>query len=85
VGEREAARVRAAIAQTFAYRKTHPLPRRLPEPPASWVKAYAQMAEEDSLPWRTLTSVTEAARAFLDPVLGGDAQARWTLSRWSWE
>jgi hypothetical protein len=52
---------------------------------ANWEKPYAQMAEEDSLPWPTLAALMEAARAFLDPVLGVGARDRWRPSRWSWE
>jgi len=84
VGDREAVRVRAAIEQTFAYRKTHPIPPRLPDPPVSWERPYAQLAEEDALPWTTLAAVIEAARAFLDPVLRGDDLKRWSPARWRW-
>jgi hypothetical protein len=84
VGERDAARVRTAIEQTFGHRRTHPVPARLPDPPASWEQAYAQMAEEDSLPWPTLLAVTEAARSFLDPVLTGSRGERWIPGRWIW-
>jgi len=84
VGDREVVRVRAAIEQTFAHRKTHPVPPRLPDPPASWERPYAQLAEEDALPWTTLVAVIEAARAFLDPVLRGDDLERWSPARWRW-
>jgi hypothetical protein len=65
----EAARVRAAIEQTFAFRGTHDRPRMLPEPPPEWRDAYASMAAEDSLLWPTLDDVFEAAKAFVEPVL----------------
>lgn len=83
VGERDAALVRAAIEQTFAYRGTHPVPAR-PDPPGSWEMPYAEMADEDSLPWPTLQVVTDVARAFIDPVLAGGGHARWTPRRWEW-
>lgn len=83
-GEREAARIRAAIRQTFGYRRTHDVPERLPEPPTAWEASYAAMAEEDSLPWRSLAAVTEAARAFVDPVLAGGGEARWSPADWAW-
>lgn len=83
-GERSASRMRAAFRATFAYRGTHDLPDRLPVPPAAWADAYAKMAEEDSLPWSTLVAVTEAARAFLDPVLVGEGDARWDVEAWAW-
>lgn len=83
-GEREAARMVTAIEQTFAFRKTHPVPAILPAPPATWERDYAAMAAADDLPWATLDSVTAAARAFLDPVLAGDAASRWRPASWSW-
>lgn len=66
----EAGKIRKALEQTFSFRKTHPTPGSLPPPPSSWLAAYARMAEEDELRWRTLDEVTSAARTFLDPVLG---------------
>jgi Nucleotidyl transferase AbiEii toxin, Type IV TA system len=33
----EAARLRAALERTFAFRATHPLPTSLPNPPANWL------------------------------------------------
>jgi len=84
VGERDVALLRAAIEQTFAYRGTHAVPAQLPDPPASWEHPYAEMAGEDSLPWPTLLAVTEAARAFIDPVLTRSGPGRWYPRRWAW-
>jgi hypothetical protein len=42
------------------------------------------MAAEDDLPCPTLSSVTAAARAFLDPVLAGVKGDRWNPSTWAW-
>ena len=83
-GAREAAKIREAIEQTFAFRKTHPVPERLPEPPLELEEPYAAMAAEDDLPWPTLSSVTAAARAFLDPVLAGGKGDRWSPATWTW-
>ena len=55
-----------------------------PEPPATWVAPYAAMAAEDQLAWSTLTDVTAAARAFLDPVLGGSPDLIWDAARRAW-
>jgi hypothetical protein len=49
------------------------VPAALPEPPAIWAPVYAELARRDGLPWPDLQAVTAAARAFLDPVLGGEA------------
>jgi hypothetical protein len=70
-------RLRAALEQTFRFRKTHELPEALPAPLPAWEAPYAAMAREDQLPWTTLADVTAAARAFLDPVLTPAAPARW--------
>lgn len=77
-------RVRAALEQTFGFRKTHDLPTALPEPPATWAAPYAAMAAEDQLAWSTLTDVIAAARAFLDPVLGGSLDLIWDPARRAW-
>jgi hypothetical protein len=76
--------LRAALEQTFGFRKTHGLPAALPEPDPSWSGPYEAMANEDQLPWLTLAHVMNAARGFLDPVLAGSLDARWEPLRWSW-
>lgn len=80
----EATFLRAALEQTFTFRRTHPLPLVMPDPPATWERPYAAMAAEDQLPWPTLDAVATAAKAFLDPVLAGTTQGRWTPAVWSW-
>lgn len=81
----DAKRVRAALDQTFGFRKTHDLPSKLPDPPATWTAPYAAMAAEDQLAWPTLAEVTAAARAFLDPILTGAADSTWNPPTWAWE
>jgi len=83
-GAREAAKIREAIELTFGFRKTHPVPERLPDPPPDWEDPYGEMAAEDGLPWPTLSSVTSAARTFLDPVLAGGLGGRWSPPTWTW-
>jgi hypothetical protein len=80
----EAKRLRAALGQTFTFRTTHPLPGKLPDPPPAWAAPYTAMAREDRLAWPSLDEVTEAARAFLDPVLAGDLDAIWEPESWRW-
>ena len=80
----DAKRLRAALEQTFSFRKTHELPATLPEPPPTWLVPYAAMAREDQLTWPTLADVTAAAKSFLDPVLTGALDARWVPKTWSW-
>lgn len=80
----DAKRLRAALEQTFTFRKTHAVPAILPEPLSAWVTPYAAMAREDRLAWATLEEVTKVAKAFLDPVLTGDLDAAWSPETWTW-
>lgn len=84
VGPLDAADLLEALTQTFAFRKTHDLPDRLPGPPSAWERPYAALAEEDELHWRTLRDVHAAAAEFLDPVLGELATGEWAPATWSW-
>jgi Nucleotidyl transferase AbiEii toxin, Type IV TA system len=81
----DAQRLQEAFEQTFAFRKTHALPTTLPAPLTAWKTPYAAMAREDHLAWPTLDEVTHAARAFLDPVLGGGLDAKWAPEGWRWQ
>lgn len=82
----EAARLRAAIEQTFAFRATHDCPTTVPEPPPEWRGPYASIAAEDSLPWPTLDDVFEAAKAFVEPVLSDSAcPPIWMSTSRRWE
>ncbi len=80
----DARRLRAALEQTFTFRKTHPLPTRLSAPLPAWTTPYATMARENELVWPALSDVTEAARQFLDPVLAAELDATWEPRHWSW-
>lgn len=80
----DAKRLRAALEQTFAFRKTHALPAHVPEPLIAWSAPYVAMAREDQLAWPTLDEVTKAAQAFLNPVLAGGLDATWEPERWGW-
>jgi len=80
----DAQRLRAALEQTFTFRKTHALPAKVPAPLGAWTTPYAAMAREDQLAWLTLDEVTTTAQTFLDPVLAGAFDATWEPERWSW-
>jgi hypothetical protein len=80
----DAKRLRAALEQTFTFRKTHALPATVPAPLGAWTTPYAAMAREDQLAWLTLDEVTKAAQTFLDPVLAGELDATWEPETWSW-
>lgn len=80
----DAKRLRAALEQTFTFRKTHAIPATVPAPPGAWTTPYAAMAREDQLAWPTLDEVTLAAQTFLDPVLAGELDALWDPATWKW-
>lgn len=84
IGALEASRLAKALEQTFTFRKTHALPDSLREPNAAWETPYAAMAKADQLAWPTLAEVTEVAKAFLDPILAGERDARWEPTSWRW-
>ncbi|MEM9461572.1 MAG: nucleotidyl transferase AbiEii/AbiGii toxin family protein [Myxococcota bacterium] len=77
-------RLRKAIAKTFAFRDTHPIPDRLPAPPVSWQGPYAEKALEFELPWKTLDECHARAQRFFDPVLGGLPVVTWDPEAWDW-
>lgn len=80
----DAKRLRAALEQTFTFRKTHPLPTTVPAPPPAWANPYTAMAREDQLAWPTLDDVINAVQLFLDPVLAGGLDATWNVLAWRW-
>jgi len=80
----DAKRLRTAIEQTFAFRRTHALPAAIPAPLEAWRTPYTAMAREDHLAWPTLDEVTKATQAFLDPVLAGELDAMWEPAARAW-
>lgn len=84
VGELDASTLRSVIQQTFDHRATHEVPPSLPAPAPAWEPVYARMAAADGLPWRTISELTEAVTAFLDPVLAAE-DATWDPSGWRWK
>jgi hypothetical protein len=80
----EARVLREAIATTFAHRNTHAIPTALQAPPDAWSSVYEALAREDELAWKTIGDVVSAARAFLNPVLGADADVVWDPVSWAW-
>lgn len=80
----DAHRLRAALEQTFDFRATHALPNSVPVPKETWREPYALISQRDQLKWRTLDEAIEAAKAFLDPVLEGDLEAKWDPATWTW-
>jgi hypothetical protein len=84
----EADRLSRSVEATFAVRGTHPIPERLPEPPASWAQPFASLAAEAvKLPTTDLLGGHALAAQFWDPFLADRAvhhlwlpdQRRWSI------
>ncbi len=73
-----------ALNATFQVRGTHPMPRRLPRPPAMWSTPFRRFAREVGLSYRTLTDATAAMSRFLDPILPGELKGEWDPKAWEW-
>ncbi len=82
-GPFESSRLRAALDATFAFRKTHALPFKLPGPPESWRPTYTRMATDEQLRWRDIDDLVVAVGRFVDPVLA-QAVGVWDPVTWSW-
>jgi hypothetical protein len=79
------AELRAGLDRTFSARHTHELPLAFPDPPPTWERPYAAMAERDGLPWSTLSEVADVVRQFLNPILSQDDAGTWEPRIWSWK
>lgn len=79
-----AQRFRDALALTFEARATHALPAALPPPPATWAAQYEDLAADHGLRWASLAEVTDAARAFVDPLLADRDVTTWDPAAWAW-
>lgn len=84
-GNLEAESLRRAFHATFAVRNTHPLPMRLPAPPASWARSFQRLAEQTGLEFITLEDASHAIFRFIDPLLSGQASGIWNPPHWQWE
>lgn len=74
-----------ALHATFDARATHPLPTRLPKPPADWSATFRRLVREVGLGYHTLADASEALAHFLDPVLQGQVRGIWNPVAWAWE
>jgi len=82
----EADRLSRSVEATFAVRRTHPIPERLPEPPASWEQPFGSMAiEAVNLPTTALREGHALAAQFWDPFLANRAVHQiWLPDRRRW-
>ena len=85
LGKMEGRVLRQALEATFETRETDELPKHLPDPPATWRAPFRRLAGETGLDYGTLHDAVEAARHFLDPVLGSEAPGVWDPVSWSWQ
>lgn len=79
-----ASTVRQALRETFAARKSHPLPVTVPSPPSEWRVRYERERDNNRLPWASIDDVLVEAARFLDPVLAGAAIGAWDPRSRSW-
>jgi hypothetical protein len=83
-GKIDANRLSRAIQATFDARKTHPLPREIPDPPTEWVKPFQKLSAEVSLSYQTLEAAATAVKHFLNPLLSGKIIGQWDPGAWYW-
>lgn len=83
VADLDSVALQCAIEETFAHRATHTVPPSSPDSARGWEPVHARMDASDDLPWRTLSGLGLAVRAFLDPVLAG-TEGRWDPQAWGW-
>ena len=76
--------LRAAIQATFTSQGAGEPPPSLPAPPPSWALTFRKLAEEVGLSCTTLVAADQAARRFLDSILGGTAQGVWSPEKQAW-
>jgi hypothetical protein len=79
----DAGRLRGALDATFDGRSTHPLPPRLPVPPADWRVPYGRMCRDIGLD-PDLGAGQSLAASLVDPVLAGTAAGTWDPAARSW-
>jgi hypothetical protein len=83
-GKIDANRLSRAIQATFDARKTHLLPREIPDPPTDWVKPFQKLSTEVSLSYQTLDAATIAVKHFLNPLLSEKIIHKWDPGAWYW-
>jgi len=74
-----------AIQSTFQTRGTHPLPKRLPEPPKDWVPPFRRMSKQIDLGYHSLQEAFKIVQAFLNPVLDMQSLDTWYPSSKEWK
>lgn len=80
----DAQRLREALDATFGRRATHPLPARLPRPPADWRVPYSRMCRDIGL-HPDLGAGHDLAASLVDPVLAGTVvTGSWDPATRSW-
>jgi len=83
-GQIDPERLYYAIQTTFDVRKTHLLPREIPDPPAAWARPYQRITAEVSLRFQTLSEGNLAIKTFLNPILSRMRVYQWDPKLWFW-
>lgn len=81
----DAEKLRHAIDATFSTRKTHSIPKSIPNPPFEWSKPFQKIAREVSLSYRSIDDATEAFKQFFEPILSDMEIHQWDPSHWLWK
>jgi hypothetical protein len=84
-GELHAKRLADSLQATFNARQTHPLPKKIPLPPASWARPFKKLASDVQLGYDNLQEASATVSQFFDPILSGQAHGQWNPSLWKWE
>jgi hypothetical protein len=77
----DAEMLQMALRVTFELRHME-LPSEVPDAPADWGRPYIALAQEINLTPRTLIEAMQVLRAFLNPILAGQATGVWRAGRW---
>ncbi len=79
----DSARLRRALSETFAARRTHRVPESLPRPPATWRPAYRSLATEVGIE-KDLNAAFREAAAFVNPALESAPRLEWDPKCGEW-
>lgn len=74
-----------ALQSTFSFYNTHPFPKTIPDPPASWTPQFRQLIKTTDLPYSTPVEAVHAMRELVDPALQAAGDEHWRPATWSWE
>lgn len=84
-GGLSAKRLSDSLHATFDARATHPLPDKMPPPPASWARTFKNLASQMQLGFDDIARARKAVSQFVDPILARQAEGQWNPTSWQWQ